>query len=334
MATATRILTRPPDLDGLPDSLAGLVERALTKDPRQRPSANELVQGLLAVSAPAAEAPAVARPLTGRFDARELLEQVIAEGPARRPDPPPVSRPRPEHERRPASRGTTRRLLYVLIALLVASVTAATVAYAVDGRDEDPSVDLHTNAAPVTTTEAGPDGPSFADPLDRPGRFRASSGASGRCDFVNGRLWARAKSRATYQCPGPLDPFAGDQSITVDITLARRDACAMVWFRYRGDRGYQLTACSATVEIEKLDGVVLTSVGRESSTTLTPGEPHQLALVIVADHATVTIDGKEALRANVSDAAIRSGRIQLGVTNTSATSGAEVSFGNLRVDAR
>jgi serine/threonine protein kinase len=331
VATATRILTRPPDLNGVPDSLVGLVDRALVKDPRHRPTANELVQGLLAVSAPPAEAPVVTRPLTGRFDARELLEQVIAEGPARRPTP-SVSRPRPEHERRAASRATTRRLLYVLCALVVASVTAATVAYARTGH-EDPQVDLHTNAAPVTTTAAQPDGPSFVDALDRPGRFRASSGANGRCDFTNGRLWARAKSRSTYQCPGPLDPFAGDQSITVNVELARRDACAMVWFRYRGERGYQLTACANQVEVEKLNGVVLTSVGREPSTSLTPGETHRVAIVIVADHVTVTIDGKETLQANVTDPAIRSGRLQLGVTNTSATSGAEVSFGDLRVDA-
>jgi serine/threonine protein kinase len=52
MATAARILAVPPDLTGLPEELTGLVGRALAKDPRQRPTATELLQGLLAVGAP------------------------------------------------------------------------------------------------------------------------------------------------------------------------------------------------------------------------------------------------------------------------------------------
>jgi serine/threonine protein kinase len=48
MATAARILAVPPDVSGLPDSLADLVRQALSKDPRQRPTATDLLQQLLA----------------------------------------------------------------------------------------------------------------------------------------------------------------------------------------------------------------------------------------------------------------------------------------------
>ncbi|MFY1687244.1 serine/threonine protein kinase [Plantactinospora sp. WMMB782] len=46
-ATAVRILTQQPDLDGLTGPLRDLVEQALAKDPAQRPSARELLDRLL-----------------------------------------------------------------------------------------------------------------------------------------------------------------------------------------------------------------------------------------------------------------------------------------------
>ncbi|WP_127553177.1 serine/threonine-protein kinase [Actinoplanes sp. OR16] len=51
-ATAMRILTQAPDLTGVPDSLVDVVERALAKDPVERPTARELLDLLLASSAP------------------------------------------------------------------------------------------------------------------------------------------------------------------------------------------------------------------------------------------------------------------------------------------
>ncbi|GIF11352.1 hypothetical protein Ate01nite_13840 [Actinoplanes teichomyceticus] len=47
-ATAMRILTQPPELSGLPESLRRPVERALAKDPAARPTARELLDLLLA----------------------------------------------------------------------------------------------------------------------------------------------------------------------------------------------------------------------------------------------------------------------------------------------
>ncbi|MEV4821461.1 serine/threonine-protein kinase [Micromonospora sp. NPDC049274] len=46
-ATAMRILTQPPDLTGLGGALRELVSRALEKDPAARPTARELLDGLL-----------------------------------------------------------------------------------------------------------------------------------------------------------------------------------------------------------------------------------------------------------------------------------------------
>jgi hypothetical protein len=46
-ATAMRILTRPPDISGVPEPLRGLVESSLAKYPEQRPTARELLDALL-----------------------------------------------------------------------------------------------------------------------------------------------------------------------------------------------------------------------------------------------------------------------------------------------
>ncbi|MGC4760724.1 serine/threonine protein kinase [Micromonospora trifolii] len=51
-ATAMRILTQPPDLTGLGGPLRELVSRALEKDPAARPTARELLDGLLTAAPP------------------------------------------------------------------------------------------------------------------------------------------------------------------------------------------------------------------------------------------------------------------------------------------
>ncbi|WP_305787611.1 protein kinase domain-containing protein [Symbioplanes lichenis] len=72
-ATAARILTQPPHLDGLPESLRGPVELALAKDPADRPTAPALLAMLIGeqpvptprvIEEPAVETPAP--PLKGR----------------------------------------------------------------------------------------------------------------------------------------------------------------------------------------------------------------------------------------------------------------------------
>jgi eukaryotic-like serine/threonine-protein kinase len=61
-ATAMRILTQPPELSRVPASLRGLVESALAKDPRDRPTARQLLDVLLAADGPPSAATVLGPP--------------------------------------------------------------------------------------------------------------------------------------------------------------------------------------------------------------------------------------------------------------------------------
>jgi len=341
MAMGARILTMPPDLSGLPEPLTDLVRRALRKNPQGRPTANELLQELLVVSGPtAATLPggSGAPPANCRVDARSLIEQFVVAGPAPESGPVEAVRADPRRNRRGVLRSVlsspasvaTRRLLYVLVAFLLAIVVAATIPYAWT-EDEKPTADTRPAASlPATSLRAR--GPSFFDPLSAPGRFPQINDDSGSCTF-DGQLRVRTKAAATYQCPAPSDTFSGDQSITVDVSIALPGSCAMVWFRYRGNQGYQLTACADLVELEQLGGAVLTSIGLASTTALKPGTRHELSIVIASDRALISIDGTPILRGAVADGDLGAGRVLLGVTRSGSARAADVRFADLDVRA-
>ncbi|MDG4833454.1 serine/threonine-protein kinase [Solwaraspora sp. WMMD1047] len=82
-ATAMRILTQPPDLTGLTGPLRGLVERALAKEPGDRPTARELLDELLtAAGQPAgAAAPAQALPTLRAASDQPAQPAGTADGP-------------------------------------------------------------------------------------------------------------------------------------------------------------------------------------------------------------------------------------------------------------
>ena len=345
MATAARILTMPPDLAGLPEQLTDLVGRALAKDPQDRPAANELLQELLTASVPAAAHPGEARP-AGRFDARELMEQFLAAGPEQAGDGPArVPAPRRSHAgwsgavRRPPATvfrgGVVRRLVYALAGLLVVAAAGIAVGYARAGDDRARPTAGPPSPAPLSArrpatldTQERP----FADPLQAPGRFPEITDESGSCTFERGELHVRTKGAATYQCPGPRDTFAGNQTITVDVTLAVAGSCAMVWFRYTADRDYHLTACGDQLTLDRRDVALLTSVSQTESAALQPGSRHELSIAIENQHVAVAVDGAVVLQAAAADPGVANGRVVLGATRT-GESGAEVRFADLEVRA-
>ncbi|GGL00174.1 serine/threonine-protein kinase [Mangrovihabitans endophyticus] len=80
-ATAMRILTQPPDLDGVPESLRDPLEWALAKEPADRPTARKLLDMLLAGDTPrppheAAAVTAVGAPPTSGTARRATVRRV------------------------------------------------------------------------------------------------------------------------------------------------------------------------------------------------------------------------------------------------------------------
>ncbi|GIE31003.1 hypothetical protein Ait01nite_040480 [Actinoplanes italicus] len=86
LATIGRILTQPPDLAGIPEPLRPLAAAALEKDPARRPSANQLLDGLLSAGRPDVPGPDMTPELrraalaarAGNRPARRWIGRVVA----------------------------------------------------------------------------------------------------------------------------------------------------------------------------------------------------------------------------------------------------------------
>jgi eukaryotic-like serine/threonine-protein kinase len=121
-ATAMRILTQPPNLAGLAEPIRGLVERALAKEPAQRPTARQLLDALLTdqrqplsdetqlfavypFAPPNSGGPAGGVTAGAAADGGTVSAYPIAPAPGSWPSPPPV----PRSVERLAARTSRRR---------------------------------------------------------------------------------------------------------------------------------------------------------------------------------------------------------------------------------
>lgn len=219
-------------------------------------------------------------------------------------------------------------MLYTIVALLVLTVGVAGVAYARTVGDGRPSA-APTGSAVASAETLVAKGPSFADPLTAPGRFRPSSDEAGSCSFDGKGLRARSTAGLTYQCQGPADAFSGSQTVSVQLTLSSAKSCAMVSFRHRDLHGYQLTACADSLELESAGAGLPETIGRVPSTVLDPGTRHRVVIAIADNHAAVSIDGALALQGALTDPGLASGGLTLGVTGSAGA--ATVEFADLDV---
>jgi serine/threonine protein kinase len=98
-ATAARILTQPPYLDGLSEPLRGFIEQAIVKDPADRPTARELLDLLVGGLTPASSRVPRARPAGLSPAVAAFLTPIDSPSAAPAPSRSPSSRPgglRPE----------------------------------------------------------------------------------------------------------------------------------------------------------------------------------------------------------------------------------------------
>ncbi|WP_153040237.1 serine/threonine-protein kinase [Actinoplanes sp. TFC3] len=293
--TAAKILTQPPNLDGLPDPLRTVVARSLAKDPRERPTAHELLDMLLS---------------DGSTEARTL-----ARSPELRKAADAVRRNRP----RPG-----RRRVAFAAALTVAAAAGGVILALNRGGDPPAAQPLLTIAAPAPRQVRGL---SVIDPLDRPGQWRARSGDDGAaCTFTGGALQMSTGDGGSFDCPGPTDTFAGDQRIAADITVLAAGSCALIGFRRNGSSGYLLSACPTGVELaleNDGDKTTLTSV---AGGDFQPGSRHRLQIDLRGATATVSLDGNPAFQAPITDSTLVAGQVSFGVERDPDLGPGKVSF--------
>jgi eukaryotic-like serine/threonine-protein kinase len=240
-ATAARILTQEPYLEGLPAGLRAIVALTVQKDPAARPDARELLDMLLGNR----PVPALGSPAK----------------PAALPADPPVRR-RP---RRTVGHKLAAALAVLLVAAGVGTVGAIIAAGRAPGTVQKAFDSLGGNAAgtgtprPTSTPSipalqpdpAEPTGGEhiIEDPLSDEDEWQNSTvGAQRASCRLDGVMRVESRSRADYQCAGPTEFVENDFGVEVTASLLTAGSCAAVWLHWAESRGgHVLRVCQDEV---------------------------------------------------------------------------------------
>ncbi|GIH09531.1 hypothetical protein Rhe02_75980 [Rhizocola hellebori] len=273
---AARILTQPPDLTGLTGTLRDLVELALSKDPKDRPAARELLDRLVA---------------GGRHETRQGLieagsEQAVVtvanvSDPTRLAsiDQAPsiiernfVPEP-PRRERKPG------RALISMLAATVVILTATVVGIFTgvippfSGRANEPPQSSSTPQANApTTSSSSPTVSASTSPTATPGLavpafppvgidpevresltkdsfwFKTRDELQTTCLYTSAGYQVRSTYKYTYKCHSDVNAFK-DFALQVEVSLRTTASCAAIWFRFDASRGYLLSICPDRYEL-------------------------------------------------------------------------------------
>ncbi|MCA2211760.1 serine/threonine protein kinase [Jidongwangia harbinensis] len=209
-ATAGRILTQPPRIDGLPGKLRDIVALTLSKDPADRPTAPELLAMLVgekAVPAGAGPEPGVPGPVRtpgGTADGG------TAAGPA----------PRPARSR--------RRLLVVPAVLALTGLTAAGLAVRASGDPKPAPLAAPSVPAETTTATGGPSRRAPAPGSSRPTAAEESRRPATESTGVRERLsaTATATSRKPVKDTVPANPSGRNLALGRPVTASSTEGSA------------------------------------------------------------------------------------------------------------
>ena len=323
--TAMRILTQPPDLDGIPAALRDTVARALSKEPDERPTARELVD-LLVGSGPTP-------PSSGH--AQRTRAMTSAPVPAHRPG---MAGTRVGRPRRPGtSRGVRAAAgLVVLVALGLGGLYLGNTVRS--GQDGPTRASNALAAAAGASTPAGPK-TIIQDSLSPPQLWKNYAGTTLDCTFdADVKLFIVGTDKNTSQrCPGPAVAVPADQIISVEVGMQSPDSCASIWWLDAGTENYQLVLCPDSFFVQRNFGPDIGSqplAGAQLKTPITLGTPNRVVITIKDYIAEVNINGIPIGRAVLSDRSRTSGKTSLGINGRGdgkAAGGFGVTFGNLKV---
>ncbi|MBB2943903.1 hypothetical protein FB565_003632 [Actinoplanes lutulentus] len=296
VATAARILTQPPDLDGLDGPMRDLVLTALAKNPEERPSAHDLLTLLLAVGASLAEQPQV------QWAALAMRNNAEAE--AARAEDAEAAWAWVARRRRRSRRLRTMAAVTVLAVLAIAAGAGVAAVLADQPRPDS------TSALSMLTV---------ADPLSGPGLWQpaSSSGPSGGCTFAWNGLVASRTTGSLYRCPGPDMHFA-NPIVAVDIALPFEGECAAVWLRVGPQGAYRIAVCAdrLTLVAERpFPGEDSTITTRSVSLGNANGDPYRGRLTVLARdrYIEADLDGETLIHTRLAGDFIEYGWLALGV---------------------
>jgi predicted Ser/Thr protein kinase len=315
-ATAARILTQPPDLTGLTGSLRELVARTLAKDPRDRPTAHELLDLLLATDPRGAQ---------GLIQQPELRRAAQAAQHTARLTTPARRTPR------------SRRLLTALLALLLLAGGGLYVTHAIMASlPTDPQAAAQVARAAASTSPSASrvvPGLSLVDRLDRPGQWTATPRDSGGGCIFAGQLVVTTSDSLEYQCTGPADTFSGNLAITVDAAVVTANACAVVWFRAVARSGYQVSLCPREVRLGlDNDGQLAGGEMKAPSAAFDVLRRRQRVTIAIHDNtATVSVAGSVLVTMPLTDPSLAAGQVILGALNDDSNGDSQAAFANLEI---
>jgi hypothetical protein len=332
---ALRIMTQPPDLEGLTGPLRDLVEQALAKDPADRPTARELLDRLLAVGP--------ARPMD--LDATAVVPAPRVPSPDQTADVPPATKTGPTALVLPARRrGVGHRVALatatVLALGLLLGAGAASGIIPLPGRHPVGASGTDTSQSP-TASPAGappPGAPVTAqlvvrDPLIEEAAWSPTQADGAACAFEDQSLVVTRVKPGVFKCPG-LEDYFTDFAAYVDVTLGEPGNCAAIWFRFTGSEGYALRVCE--------DGFAFVTHHPNSKGGVRPRQTIDLTIPrstpvrvgIVAEGNTFRFfrDGEQVGRPSVMSL-FREGRLALGILQRSGADPPpfRVSFANLEI---
>ncbi|GLY07949.1 serine/threonine-protein kinase [Actinoplanes sp. NBRC 101535] len=332
VAIAGRILTQPPSLEGLPPRLAGIVERALDKDPGRRPTAPELLN-LLLTTGTDTEAPL---PVDVRLASEAAQRTTVL----------PTSALR-KGRRRGLVAGSVAVVLVLGLAGAWAGTTLAQqsssaasspVASPVSSPVASPAVvgdagDDSGEGRPVTADEIA----DIVDPLTARKSWKESGTGTAGCRFDDGLL---VRARNEVACTGPARSFT---DVMIEVTVDIGDnVCATAYFRRdaAGD-GYALYVCPEIIHLgRQIDGEYIQdswvdtgTVGASQIQFGTPGE-HRLQIIMIGAGATISLDDKNALNVDLEKEGLDApdaGRVTFGAMGFDPDGTPTVTFRDARI---
>jgi hypothetical protein len=293
VATAARILTQPPDLDGLDGPMRDLVAAALAKDPADRPGAQELLTRLLAVGANLTEQPQVqwaALAMRNNTEAATERAEEAAEAWAW------VARRR---RRRRVLRGTAVITALAVLVLGTAGAGAAAMDWRLARADPDALSTL-----------------TLADPLRAPGTWRPAGSAdpSDACVFSADGMSAIRRSTESQRCAGP-QRLLGAPIISVGVLIPEPGACAAVWFHVTAAGAHRVAVCQGRMTISAERELAVTEL-RSVPVDVPPWDDDWRRLTVVArgSYVDADLDGRPVIRQRIDRTSTSErGTVALGV---------------------